>query len=107
MTVTLGQRYRPSVDLLIVLYAALDATRRGFIVARVALGFAPRVANAHARGRHAVYWPELVLHYVVALVTWTRDEDGNDRSAVSRFARSFAATVAFAALTGITYLGGA
>lgn len=50
------------------------------------------------RGTRAPSWGELVVHYVVATVLWTRDVDGDDESALSRVTRAVTSLVALTTL---------
>jgi hypothetical protein len=42
--------------------------------------------SRHAQSR--TWWHELVWHYVVAIVIWSRDDEGDDNSAVNRSVRT-------------------
>lgn len=54
----------------------------------------------HARSRYVVRWPELVIHYAVALFVWSTDNDTRDNqpSAIGRVARVVVASIVGTAL---------
>jgi len=78
-----------------VVFGGREVLRRLFIMLRFVLGLAPRRRGRHAQSATPL-WPEMLVHYVVALYTWSADELG-DWSALSRGTRVTAAIATFLA----------
>lgn len=56
--------------------------------------------SQHARSRTS--WLELVAHYAVAFFVWTRNDDGDEESAVGKGARFFGSFIMMTAVAFVS-----